>query len=188
MFYPLSKITPNLFTSGNEYFFKETQLDYKGYYYSTYDDRFFTDKSPSDASKELLKYSSFIIKSENFTASTYNNLTNTQVQGTISTAQHTPTPTEADYKKGVIQRYVTKRVNGDNSTIQEVNQETFNSLKTNPLYILSEIPWVITGKLEDTTLADGLVVPGVVSKNYQEVSKSKIDLLTFFKNFGEFSK
>jgi hypothetical protein len=56
VYYPLSKIQANLFTSGNEFAIALTQTDYKGYYFSAYDGKFFTEKTPSKNSVELIKY------------------------------------------------------------------------------------------------------------------------------------
>lgn len=190
MFYPLSKITPNLYTSGNEYFVKDTQVDYKGYYYSAYDGRFFTEKTPANNSVELIKYSALINRAENAGASLYNKLSNSSTT-TSNTAQYTPTPTEADYNAGVIQRYFLRRVNGDASSIREVSKEDFSSIKLNPLYTQVEITWTIKGPAEDTPLPGGLSIPGAVNKNYQAIFKAEKqlpELLTFIKDLSEFVK
>ena len=191
MFYPLSKITPSLHTSGSEFFLKETQKDYKGSYYSTYDGKFFTEKTPSSNSKELIKYSKLSTRSENSVSSLYNKITNTGKSSPKYIKAFTVLPTEADYANGFIQRYYTRRVNGDASSIKEVNKEDFNTVKTNPLYTQVEVTWIITGVLEDTILAQGIISHGVVTKNYQTIlaaEKQIPQLLSVVQDFSEFSK
>lgn len=190
MFYPLSKITPNLYTPGNEYFIQSTQVDYKGYYYSTYDGRFFTEKTPSDTSTELLQYSKLINRAENMSASKYNSIANTTTP-TLNTAQHTPQPTEADYVKEKFYRFLIKRVNGDASSIIELNKEDFTNISNNPLYNKASVLWFIKGNLESIYTKDGILIPGVVDKNFRSVKEAeKIipGLSTYLKDLSQFHK
>ena len=48
MYYPLSQITPNLYTNGNEYVTISTQEDYVGYYWKNSKGQLFTGKTPQD--------------------------------------------------------------------------------------------------------------------------------------------
>jgi hypothetical protein len=48
MYYPKSKITPNLYTSGEEYQIFTSREEYIGYYYKTSNGKFYTGKNPQD--------------------------------------------------------------------------------------------------------------------------------------------
>ena len=50
MYYPLSQITTDLYTSQEEFLVQSTNLPYKGKYYSTSDGKFFTGATPQDGS------------------------------------------------------------------------------------------------------------------------------------------
>jgi hypothetical protein len=54
MYYPLSQITPNLYTNGNEFVIDGTQQIYTGYYFKTSKGQYFTGKTPSDKPNQLL--------------------------------------------------------------------------------------------------------------------------------------
>ena len=54
MYYPLSQITPNLHTNGNEYVIISTQEDYIGYYWKNSKGQLFTGKTPQDTPTEEL--------------------------------------------------------------------------------------------------------------------------------------
>jgi hypothetical protein len=161
-YYPLSKITPSLYTSGNEFSSKGTRQDYRGYYFSTYDGKFFTGKTPSDSAIELVKYSSNV-KNVPLSALGYTgNMSNTS-----NTTYYIPTPSEADYTAGYIIRYFIKRVNGDVSTIRELSKEDYTAIQNDPLYVRSSITWLIKGKLEPTYIGSEIVVPGVIEHNFR---------------------
>lgn len=56
MYTPKNRIVTNLYTGTNELVIKGTQEYYKGYYYKTFEGKFFTGKSPNDPpNKELIK-------------------------------------------------------------------------------------------------------------------------------------
>jgi hypothetical protein len=166
IYYPLAKITPNLFTSGNEFAILNTGQDYKGYYFSTYDGKFFTDKLPSEISVELVKYSA---KKPLTSLASIKYAIQEKDQPEVV---HTITaPTQQDYEAGSFLRYFVKRVNGDESTIMEISLDTYNELQDNPLYITEETEWFISGAIENTTTPEGILVPGVSSKNQLATSK-----------------
>jgi hypothetical protein len=54
MYYPLSQITPNLYTNGNEFVIDGTQQVYTGYYFKTSKGQFYTGKTSSDKPNQLL--------------------------------------------------------------------------------------------------------------------------------------
>jgi len=49
MYYPLSQITSNLYTNGNEYIIISTQENYIGYYWKDSKGKYFTGKTPQDS-------------------------------------------------------------------------------------------------------------------------------------------
>ena len=166
VYYPLSKIQANLFTSGNEFAIALTQTDYKGYYFSTYDGKFFTEKTPSKNSVELIRYAPKKSKTS------LGSLGYTIEEKDNPVTQHfIPKPTDQDYVQGFITRYFVKRVNGDESTVKELDQTTYDGLQDNPLYIIEEGVWYITGVVEDITLTGGMVIPGVSTNNRATISR-----------------
>jgi len=48
MYFPKSQITPNLYTSGEEYVLLSTQENYIGYYFKTSTGKYYTGRNPSD--------------------------------------------------------------------------------------------------------------------------------------------
>jgi len=57
MYYPKSHITPDLYSNG-EYLLKNTTEVYTGYYFSTFDNKYFTGKYPNDGKNlELVEIS-----------------------------------------------------------------------------------------------------------------------------------
>jgi len=54
MYYPKNKIITDLYTNGQEFIFFESQLPYKGPYYSTYNGKYFSGKSPDDITSQEL--------------------------------------------------------------------------------------------------------------------------------------
>ena len=55
MYYPKSKIKTNLYTNGKELVYLSTLENYVGFYYKTYDGKYFSGKSNDDVtSKELI--------------------------------------------------------------------------------------------------------------------------------------
>ena len=163
-YYPLSKITANLYTSGNEFRNKSTKQDYRGYYFSAYDGKFFTEKTPSSSSVELIKYSDSISPTP-LSAKGYSG----EATNTSSTTHYIPTPSDSDYTAGYIVRYFVKRVNGDVSTIRELTKEDYNAIQNDPLYTRSSITWLIKGKLEPTYMGSLVVVPGVIEHNFRAI-------------------
>lgn len=157
MYYPLSKITTDLYTSGKELCNKLTKQDYRGYYFSTFDGKFFSEKTPLPTSVELIKY-----KVE---PSLSNNSNLPQSENLTSIGYHHPSPTESDYSKGYITRYFVKRVNGDMSTVREISQEDYNTVSKDPLYVSTSLTWVIKGKLSPSYIGNQVVLSGVLNIN-----------------------
>ena len=168
-YYPLNRITPNQYTSGNQFTLISTGQDYKGYYFSTYDGKYFTGSICSPTSLELSKSTDAIKPTTSLATAPYDNMRNNP---TLPQPDHfTSVPTEQDYKNGYYLRYFTKRVNGDLSTITEVNKNTYDSVASNPLYNRVQIQWMLTGMLEDKYIT-GMLVLGVINRNTKTVSQA----------------
>ena len=170
-YYPLNKITPNLFTSGNEFRNKQTGQDYKGYYFSTYDGKIFTEKTPISTSTELVRYGGGKATAPTISSADYVNSISTDIPASSSINSHyTPIPTPEDYVKGYFTRYVIRRVNGDASTVIELSQEGYKEIQDNPLYKSIRFDWKISGVLEDTPLPNKMSLPGVATWNRSTIS------------------
>jgi hypothetical protein len=168
-YYPLNKITPNQYTSGNQFTLISTGQDYKGYYFSTYDGKYFTGEMCSPDSKELSKNSDAIKPTLNLGTAAYDSLRTSNIP--TQPEHYTSVPTEQDYKNGYYLRYFTKRVNGDLSTITEVTKTVYDSMSNNPLYNRVQIQWMLTGPIEDKYIT-GMLVLGVVNRNIKTITQA----------------
>lgn len=167
MYYPLSQITTNLYTNGDEFTYNDTDniaQSYTGNYFKTSDGKFFTGKTPQDVpTTELTR----IVKTPtnesivniigdysigiNPSSIGYSPLKALPQISNESPRIAIPFPTQADYNTGEFQRYFLKR--RTNYTYLEVDQLTYENIKnqnTNSQYQLYEgksITWILTGKL-----------------------------------------
>ncbi len=176
MYYPKSEITENLYTGGGEFAYKFNSVPYVGYYYSTIDGKFFTGKTFTLSSQELVKLAN-----------------EAKLNSSKNYGSSLETPTDNDYALGYFTRYVAKRVNGGFDTIKEISKEEYESLKTNPLYIISDVKWSISGPLLDLYSDNNtqLILQGAATKNKLTVSKLEIKIpgiTQFFKNFAQYHK
>jgi hypothetical protein len=138
---PKNIIVESKYTSGNEYMFKSTQKEYKGYYYEM-NGKIFAGKEFKINSNELLKIN---IKNINpllsrATTSVYGLLSN------IKLKKNNPSsvvyqPTQEDYDRGYSIRYFYKKLNTTPIIIKEINQENYDLLINDPLYQVISIRW-----------------------------------------------
>jgi hypothetical protein len=154
MYYPLSQITPNLHTNGNEYMIISTQENYVGYYWKNSKGQLFTGKTPQDspnqeltliidASPEGIEYSTSPIQDKmtifpiwdvdspfrevDFEINTYLTLKNIPLDTNIIIPTFSPTiPTEKDYQIGECRRYFCKKTN--EIIYLEINKDTHDKL------------------------------------------------------------
>jgi hypothetical protein len=167
MYFPLSQITTNLYTNGDEFKylngFRQNQF-YTGNYFKTSGGRFFTGKTPQDVPNDEI----FPTSENNLASSSLDiainyplNVTPESIGFATSFKNRTvsnnapkisiPFPTQGDYATGEFQRYfLKKRIN---YTYLEVDQLTYqNIVDQNPqsqfeLYEGKAITWILTGKL-----------------------------------------
>ncbi len=150
MYYPKSKIQEGLYTSGNEFIISSTKEKYAGYYYATYDGKYYTGQSPTDSSLLLIKPQDSI-----------------KDISTRGPEFYYPVITEADYNNGYITRYFSKRVNGDATNILEITEKDYDRYTDTleVLYITTQLDWKISGPLYDDFSNPNMPVYGVVDTN-----------------------
>jgi len=156
MYIPKNRIVPNQYTGGDKYVVKSTQEWYKGFYYKTYDGKFYTGKTPNDKPNEeielvqdtskqynpnipqnRLAYTDAPTVFDNIDTPGYSEemvITYAQLQGinlNVPTRLSVPyssypKPTEDDYELGVFTRYFCVKVN--ELSFLEINKETYEKL------------------------------------------------------------
>lgn len=201
MYYPLSQITPNLNTNGGEFAYANTKQEYKGYYYKTSKEEYFTGKTPQDGPNELLiKFSldggaditiqnniySFI-NTDNFEVNKYINLSK-QSSIAASPPIFSPTlPTQQDYVNGEMRRYFCKKTN--EIIYLEVNKDTYDKLVGQDsqilwqLYLPFNLPWQLTGSKEQvfTTNKNIVELTSVRQKLPMLMEYLKMDFTKYYK-------
>lgn len=187
-YYPKNKVSPNQYTQGNEYVFASSGNDYTGYYYKTFDGKFFTGKTPTyndfelvpkrNNPTELKEYTNILTNKNNRIFNVLNPNANSTKQA-IHIPSSIMSPTDEDYTNGSFTRYFAKRINNDPITIFEINQQTYNDLfnkspKYNfALYDIISLPWQLTGQLETTT-ENGIITRGVRQINMETVQQANL--------------
>jgi len=173
-YYPLSQITPNLYTNGGEFIYATDGKQYVGYYYKVSDGKFFVGRTPNDVlgNIELIKNTTQnniinptvlyqetsinIINASNASSDInpdvikYNNLTNsTYTSDTLLPYYNPQQPSQQDYQNTEFRRFFCKKTN--ETTYIEINNKMYNDLVTkNPnilwqLYLPFNITWQLTG-------------------------------------------
>jgi hypothetical protein len=178
MYYPLSQITSNLHTNGEEYMVESTKLSYSGYYWKTSKDEYFTGKTPQDTPTEklvLLVNKNLINVSENLnTVSYYDtndnstyylNLTNLNAPGLLPT--YSPTlPTQQNYQIGEFRRFFCKKTN--ELMYLEINSDTYNKLVNQDSTIAYQyyqpfnVSWQLTGSKEQVYTVNKNIVELII--------------------------
>jgi hypothetical protein len=157
MYYPLSQITPNLYTNGNEFVIDGTQQVYTGYYFKTSKGQFYTGKTPSDKPNQLLIPLSQEFNSTITTPSTtpgfialeydgteefyeglpynstivseYITAANIDISKKVFPVIYSPTlPTQQNYQNGEFRRYFCKKVN--ELLYIEISKDTYDKIIT----------------------------------------------------------
>jgi hypothetical protein len=165
MYYPKSQITPNLYTNGNEFVYEDSGLFYSGYYFKTSKGEYFTGRNQDDRPNERLIQFFYdginldlfppntpvtLLNEESNLVYEYNNLNPTTV--TYIPIYNPVLPTQQDYQNGEFRRYFCKKTN--EILYIEINKSTYDKLVAKdvqiawPLYQPFEIPWQLTGNIE----------------------------------------
>jgi len=133
---PANLIKTN-YTAGKEYMYISSYKEYKGYYYEIRN-KFFTGKTYSSNSKELVKIELKNINTLLTQASTYTygllsktKINNVKVKGVI--------PPDAHNVNIDIINFYCKKINTNPVLIKQISEQTYSSLKNDPLYIITYI-------------------------------------------------
>ena len=171
MYIPLNRLITNLKTTQNEFVYKDTLFPYNGYYWKSYDGKYFTGKNPNDlpSVEIILRSNSDIltnIENPNIITLYTNIIDNTPEISLVYEyiplknidiatvkllpSQYYPTPTQDDYNLGVFTRYFVVKAN--ENVYLEVNKDTFNNILNESsewaweLYTPFSLPWTLTGE------------------------------------------
>jgi hypothetical protein len=182
MYFPLSQITTNLYTSGEELFYISDERPYTGFYFKTSDGKYYTGKNPNDGPNLRLApidegaesyadsevgatgaYSSdksfSILPPEYSSASS--NIENIGQPPSSSVS----IPTEDDYEITEYERYFLKKNN--QYSYKEINYDTFIQYKDNDpqvqyfSYEPLRMTWNIKGKAIDVYRLNKNIVKSV---------------------------
>lgn len=173
MYYPEFLTQNNLYTNGGEYILTSTGENYTGYYWRTFDGKFFTGKNPQQTPNQSLSPitqsniqnsgDSFI---QPFPEYPKNNLTQ-RIPSNPKPAVNRPT--SENYENGFYYRYVSKPINSYNYI--EVNQNTYNLLigeNPNINYILNNVikfRWILVGNSQDEVYKQNKLIVEYTEKN-----------------------
>jgi hypothetical protein len=200
MYYPPNKIKTGLYTSGKEFVLSTNSTEYIGFYFSTFDGKFFTGKQVGDTNNvELKSYSDFVKSSPDYKFvgnEFYYNKVNNNIQNLskkLIPQPYNPNPTQEDYEKGFFNRYFIKRTNGNDIT--EISKETYNDLNSkqkydSALYDKIEVRWTLIG-LKQITVIKGITNLNVNTINFvaiQNANRNLPGLNQFITDFTEFVK
>jgi hypothetical protein len=179
MYIPLNRLITNLKTTQNEFVYKDTLFPYNGYYWKSYDGKYFTGKNPNDlpSVEIILRSNSDIltnIENPNIITLYTNIIDNTPEISLVYEyiplknidiatvkllpSQYYPTPTQDDYNLGVFTRYFV--VKSNENIYLEVNKDTYNNiLNQNPnwaweLYVPFTILWTLTGERDNVFITN----------------------------------
>jgi hypothetical protein len=167
MYYPKNKIKTNLYTNGNELVYRNSLAGYTGFYYKTYDGKYFSGKSNDDiTSEELISIVSLINSSVEYqTNPDLDNVNTTLItigynEMNLPRLSELPKftysqPTQNDYEKGRFERYFVKKSNEPIFIeIDKLQFERFSSKDPQyawQFYIPFNMTWLIAGdKVKET--------------------------------------
>jgi hypothetical protein len=174
MYIPLNRLITNLQTNQGEFVYKDTLFPYNGYYWKSYDGKYFTGKNPNDLpSVEIIlrSNSDILIDIENSNTTIFYNdpeidltfeyapLKNIDISTVkLLPSQYYPKPTQDDYNLGAFSRYFV--VKSNENVYLEVNKDTYNNiLNQNPnwaweLYVPFTILWTLTGERDNVFITN----------------------------------
>jgi hypothetical protein len=168
---PANIITENKYTIGKEFINRKTHKPYQGYYYEL-NNKFFAGKEFNNNAPELIKIKSDQVNNLLLTAATY-------IFGSLSKVKLTDQKIPSfffKYESNI--RYFTAKFN-EKSLIKEINEETFNQIKDNPLYV--SLPLSYDGGFNDNELNEAEnKIPGIklfVNTSYTNPSIEESGLL-----------
>jgi hypothetical protein len=182
MYIPKNRIITNLQTNQNEFVYKGTNTFYNGYYWKSYDGKYFTGKNPNDNPIREIEPSSTINKNTIISSSQtpilfvdyietpledVNMVVNYSIIKNIDLnkpdikllpSQYYPTPTQDDYNLGAFSRYFV--VKSNENIYLEVNKDTYDSINNQStdwaweLYVPFTILWTLTGERDNVFITN----------------------------------
>jgi hypothetical protein len=128
---PKNKIQTGKYTSGGEFYIKETQAPYKGYYYII-NDLYYAGKEYSEKASEIIKiqqannmlFNAATAAFSLISGITSQSLQNPKVNSVQPNTESNPVP----------ERYFSNQVNVTPTLIKEISKDTYESLQGNALY------------------------------------------------------
>lgn len=136
---PKNKIQINLYTSGGEFIYLDSKLDYVGPYYKLYNGTYFTGETPNSTNRKEIIPSDFTID-------------HGKPEVTSLIPIYNPLlPTEQDYKNGEFIRYFSIKRNQPIYT--EIDKTSYGKFKSKDsqvawqLYRVFSLPWKLTGNI-----------------------------------------
>jgi hypothetical protein len=163
MYYPLSQITSNLYTNGNEFIYSDDKSLYTGHYWKTSTGKYYTGKTPQDTpTEEIIQLSNSsteitidpisdvptFYNQDDISPVEYVNLTKPSSPSLLPTYSSN-IPTQKDYQIGEYRRYFCKKTN--EIIYLEINKDTYDKLVNKDSKILYQLyqpfnlPWQLTG-------------------------------------------
>ena len=198
-YYPLNRITPNLYTPGGEWQVKSIKEEYIGYYHKTFTGQYYTGRTPQDKPNRILiqfKHGDYNTKNDfgaidffNEDSNKYNFGKKIKNKSAIIEQDELPqykivSPTDTEYYLGEFTRYFCRKRN--EPIFIEVTKEDFDEIRSDTtgyaysLYKPFKFPWKITGEpIEVATVNKNMVE--YVEKTSQVKGFSK-----FLTNYTEF--
>ena len=171
MYIPKNRLITNLKTNQGEFVYKSTNTSYNGFYWKSYDGKYFTGKNPNDLpSVEIIPQinTNISIDAPTLTIApplinTINNNSETDLTFEyiplknidittikILPSQYYPTPTQDDYNLGAFSRYFVVKAN--ENIYLEVNKDTYDNINNQSpdwaweLYTPFSILWTLIGE------------------------------------------
>jgi hypothetical protein len=155
---PQNQIVTNKYTAGKEYMYKDTYREYQGYYYEL-NNKLFVGKEFNSNAPELM-----LLPKNNNIPFGFNSLltkASTYVYGKISNIKiNSETPLSFIYNYDSNVRYFSYQIN--KKQIKEVNEDTFKTFQTNPLYILTKLNFT-SGFNEQELKEAEIKIPGITT-------------------------
>jgi len=203
-YYPLNRITPNLYTAGGQYQVKSTNKEYVGYYFKTFTGEYYTGRTPQDKPNRQLvpfNHGDYNTKNEfgaidffNEDSNYYNFSKKIKNKSAIIYREELPQyktvfPTETEYYIGEFTRYFCKKRN--EPIFIELTKQNFEDIKKDPkgyafsLYKPFKFSWKLTGDpTEVATVNRNIVLYTENNSKVEGLSKFITNYIQFYKNLS----
>lgn len=174
-YFPKNRIKPDQYSSGEDFILNGQT--YTGYYYSTFDGKFFTGKNPFDKNANQPLTRRIPVTDGDDDSFTADGPYTTEPNVGALLVPYYPKPTEEDYKQGYFFRYFIQRRKG-NGTITEISKQAFNQYQRNislpdyALYQTTDILWQLTGPLRTDRTSRKYAKAGIVDTNQRIVERT----------------